>query len=125
MAELGRSSPLAERSKEELAWDAFWQWKSSSTEKPEKRRTYLDVKRVCEANFWGLDDLKSMSDRQSAAYKMGLEVEIPDGLIRRFRNDLADFKPYWRNVIKPQIRVANVRHREREREAQNEGAGGF
>ena len=94
MAELGRSSPLAERTEEELAWDAFWQWKCNSTERPAKRQTYQEVKRVCDAHFWGFKELKNMSDRRSDVYRLGSDADIPDGLIKRFRNDLVEFKPY-------------------------------
>ena len=125
MAELGRSSPLAERSEEELAWEAFWQWKSDNTQKPEKRQAYLDTKRICDMHFWSFNELKGMSDRQSDIYKLGLQAEIPDGLMKHFHDDISEFKPYWRNVCKPQIRVANTRYRERDREAQDETTGGF
>ena len=60
-----------------------------------------------------------MSDRRLNVYRLGADANIPNGLIKRFRNNIAEFKPYWYNVYRLYLRG---RLQEREREREREGS---
>jgi len=45
------------------------------------------------AQMWSTNDLKDMTDSTSAIYRTAIQVEVPDGMARAFKEDLKLFKP--------------------------------
>ena len=46
--------------------------------------------------MWTIEDLKKMEDSTTELYRLAVTNNIPDGLARGFRRDLAIFKPEYR-----------------------------
>ncbi|KAK3169261.1 hypothetical protein OEA41_008644 [Lepraria neglecta] len=96
-----RSSPIANRTEEEQAMDDFWAWKNATTSSDEKRRRLATARAIVEANMWTIVQLKQMSDTSSKLCTRASQLELPDGLIRGFREDLREFKSLCCDVLRP------------------------
>jgi len=56
------------------------------------------VRVIVDAQMWTTDDLKDMADSTSGIYRTAIQLGVPDGMARAFKEDLKLFKPAWREA---------------------------
>ena len=95
---LQRSSPIGSRSEEEDIMEGFWQWKKENTSKASRKLQLCQAQSKFEHEMWGLEDMKAMADTSTSIYKYAISGGLPDGLIRRLKADIKDFKRLWRET---------------------------
>ena len=64
----------------------------------ERRQRILNVWAIVDAQMWSINDLKGMSDTSSTLYRTAIQLGVPDGMARGFREELKAFKPQWRQA---------------------------
>jgi hypothetical protein len=74
----------------------FFEWKIINTRLAERRVKWEHAREVVVENEWSIKDLYEMEDYKSVMYDRAIQAKIPDGLARRFREELQSFKPVYR-----------------------------
>lgn len=87
-----RSSPVGLLEEEEEIIDQFFNWKTNKA--PRQAVKIAEVRRLVEAQMWSIDNLKEMADSTSTIYLIALQLGVPDGMARAFKEDLKVFKAH-------------------------------
>ncbi len=93
-----RSSPIGGSEETEEIFDQFFAWKINKTSRQTIKQKLVKVRVIVDAQMWSTNDLKDMADPTSAIYRTAIQVGVPDGMARAFKEDLKLFKPAWREA---------------------------
>ena len=90
-----KSSPIDAEVDDSVLISDFFKWLAKKT--PNNRhQNLIRIYNVINEQEWTIDDLKAMADSSSIPYRVAIEKGIPDGAARRFKAELALFRPHYR-----------------------------
>ncbi len=93
-----RSSPIEPPEEEKAVIEQFFLWKIARTTRQAVKNKIAEVRRLVDNQMWSINDLKEMSDTTSSIYRTAIQLGVPDGMTKSFRDDLKIFKPQWRQA---------------------------
>lgn len=92
-----RSSPI-DNTQDEVVVTTFFRWKVLRAKTAALRANIERASAIIERECWTSEDLRNMADTASDIYKLAVqEHKLPDGMVRKFRDELHEFKQQYRD----------------------------